>query len=115
MAQLPDYDENTTQLIIPKKGTKVIPKGYNELVLNHNYLIMFAKYIINPPDNFTLHTQWNKGIVPEHICMKIKVQQEMGKMVKVGGFGYDYDNQKDLDYFWSGWVPKSSITIIEEI
>ena len=39
----------------------------------------------------------------------------MGKMVKIEGVGFDFENQVDLNTSWCGWVPMKSIKIIKEL
>ena len=73
------------------------------------------KQLLEPSDNFTLHTNWNKGIVPTDKYMKCIVEQFLGKMIKITGIGYDYENQIDKQTSWEGWLPTDSITIIKEI
>ena len=47
--------------------------------------------------------------------MKIDVSKIMGKMVKVNSVGYDMKHQVDSNDVWSGWLPRKSITIIENL
>ena len=86
-----------------------------ELQKDHYYLVKVEKYIINPPSNFTLHSNWNNGIIPKDEYMKIDVLQLMGKMVKINSIGYDIENNTDTGNHWEGWLPISSITILKEI
>lgn len=79
------------------------------------YLISVEDYILNPPEGFTLHTNWNNNVVPKFKFMKIDVLQIMGKMIKVTSMGYDMHTQKDIPEMWSGWLPQKSITIIERL
>lgn len=107
--KLPEYNENSELLVIPRTLHKV-----EILQINHIYLIEVAEYITNPPSNFTLSDNWNKGIVPKCKCMKIEVCNIQGKMIQVNAFGYDYINQCDLPYTYMGlWLPIKSITILE--
>ena len=107
IAQLPEYDENTTHIIIPKVGSKV--NIINDLNINQNYLIIVEEYIIKPYNGFTLHDNWNNGIIPTDKQMEIKVEQIMGKMVKVSAVGYN--DRKP----WNGWLPRKSIHILKEL
>jgi hypothetical protein len=110
VAQIPEYDDNTTRMIIPKAS--FIPE---EWITGRCYLIKLENYIVNPPDNFNLHEQWNNGIVPKHHYMKCEVVNKMGKMIKVEGIGFDIVTNTATNDFWSGWLPKKSIKKIEEI
>ena len=108
---VPPFDDSTTQLTIARNNVKPI-SGLQE---DHCYLISVEDYILNPPDGFTLHTNWNNNIAPKHKVMKIDVTKVMGKMVKVNSLGYDMENQIDTTDMWSGWLPQKSITIIERL
>ena len=77
------------------------------------YIIELESYIINPPPNFTLHTNWNNGVVPKERVMQCVVEKIMGKMVFVNGIGYDRENLSYIDGTeWKGWLPEKSISVI---
>ena len=106
VANIPFFDDNTTEIFIQKGGRVIIKE---DLVLNHRYKIEVEDYIIKPYEGFTLHDNWNNGIVPKDKVMNCKIIQIMGKMIKVEAVGVDTNNS------WSGWLPRKSIHIIEEI
>ena len=108
---LPNYDEDTVELLI-EKGNK---SATIFLEQDNCYLISVEDYILNPPEGFTLHTNWNQGRTPTHKFMKIDVTKIMGKMVKVTSVGYDMENHSDTTDLWDGWLPEKSITIIERL
>lgn len=105
------YSDSTTQLEFLKSDVK----RDTELQADHCYLISVEDYILNPPEGFTLHTNWNNNIIPKHKFMKIDVLQIMGKMIKVNSVGFDMKNQIDIGDTWSGWLPQKSIKIIERL
>lgn len=104
-------DETETGIHI-SKATEAVQQS---LVQDNCYLISVADYILNPPQGFTLHTNWNNNIAPKHKVMKIDVSKVMGKMIKVNSVGYDLKNNVDTNDFWEGWLPEKSITIIERL
>lgn len=108
---LEPYDDSTTTIHINRRTDG----GNLFLEQDKCYLISIEDYILNPPDGFTLHTNWNNGIAPMCKVLKIDVSKIMGKMIKVNAMGYDLKNQCDLPYFWEGWLPQKSITIIERL
>ena len=108
---VPSYDDSTTHLTLSRNDIKVV----ESLQEDQCYLISVDDYILNPPDGFTLHTNWNNNTCPKHKVMKIDVTKIMGKMVKVNSMGYDMKNHIDLPDMWSGWLPQKSITIIERL
>lgn len=86
-----------------------------QLCLNGYYLIKLADYVINEPENFSLSYDWNQGTKPTTHYNKVQVNQLRGKMVNLTCVGYDYENQKDLNNVWTGWVPFKSITILTQL
>lgn len=110
VAQLPPYDEFTRQLHIPKANS-----SEQFLQVNKCFLIQLEPYILNPPEGFTLHDNWNQGRKPPREFLKVEVAQVMGKMVRVNALGFDYSTQTDTDEIWEGWLPKKSIRILHEL
>lgn len=110
VAEIPEFDDNTTEIAIPKQEAK----EYN-INVGKYYLIELENYIINPPETFTLHINWNNNIVPKDKYMKVEIVGIMGKMIKVNGVGYDFVNKIDLNTMWEGWLPRKAITIIKEL
>ena len=108
IAKIPAFDDDTTELIIDKVS-EVDIKSLDTLSVGKCYRIVVADYIIRPFDGFTLHDNWNQGIVPTDPTMNIEVIQVMGKMVKVNAVGV-VDNK-----LWSGWLPQKSILHFEEL
>jgi hypothetical protein len=39
----------------------------------------------------------------------------MGKMVKITSVGYDYQNSRDTNDIWEGWLPRSAVKIVKEL
>ena len=110
VADIPAWSKDTAELIISKKTVEEI-----EFQEGHFYLIELADYLLDPPDGFTLHINWNNNNVPKHKFMKCQCVKVMGKMIKILGVGFDYENRMDLDEDWDGWLPLKSITILREI
>lgn len=111
LCKVPPYTPETLELFIPKQelNKKTI------FDVNSWYIIQLEHYIINPPPDFNLHSNWNKGIVPKYEFMKAQVLQCMGKMLKIKGVGYDITNNLDTSYIWEGWLPSKSVKIIEKL
>ena len=110
--EVPAVNDSTNVITLHKDQIKQASSGLHE---DCCYLISVEDYILNPPDGFTLHTNWNNNIAPKHKVMKVDVTKIMGKMVKVNSMGYDMKNQVDTNDMWSGWLPQKSITIIERL
>ncbi len=110
---IPSYDDSTTQLIIEKSNKQ--PSDIS-LQIGGKYIIQLANYIVNPPENFTLQDNWNKGIIPKSNVLKCELTNIMGKMIKIRGNGFDITNRinKD-DYYDELWLPQKGFTIIEKV
>lgn len=109
---LPEYNESTTHLVI-QKVNKI---SNDDINVGDCYMIEVANYIINPPENFDLHTNWNGGIKPVYKHMKCAVTRIMGKMIKVDATYFDLNTGLDIGKeMWSGWLPLKSIKIIRRI
>lgn len=106
------YDDNTTEIVIPKSNVSVKV----DLQVNHNYNIYVEDYILHEPPNFTLSTNWNGGVVPKSKYMNICVTQIMGKMIRIDGCGFDIQNHTtSTDSYIGLWLPRESIHIVKEI
>ena len=109
---LPEYDEDTTYIFIPKQSNN---KSI-ELNIDRYFIIKLAKYILYPPENFTLDSNWNHGIHPKSEYMIVTPIKFVGKMIQFDGCGYDYYNNRNLDDVYNGlWLPQGGIEVIEEI
>lgn len=111
VAQLPAGWESHNYIFIPKT-LQIESKNVLE---NHCYLIELEDYLLNPPPNFTLSTNWNGGSNPKSKWYKCEISKVMGKMIKITGLEYDNVNQVDLDRVWEGWLPAGGIKVLKEI
>lgn len=111
VANLPPYDDTTVTMTIPKH----CGVDGDDLKKDSCYLIHVEPYILNPPEGFTLHDNWNNGILPKHEYMKAEVNILLGKMVKITSVGFDYTNNADTNDIWEGWLPRSAVKIIREL
>lgn len=114
-APLPEYDDNTTLITILRKSVEPgaqVP----QLIENHCYIIELESYILDEPPNFTLSSNWNRGIIPKSKHLQIEVSKVMGKMTQVNGSGYDIMNEQPLTDGYIGlWLPVLGIKIIREV
>lgn len=106
---IPDIDDSTYEIVIPKQ-VKYVLVNFKE---GHQYVIDLADSIVNPPQDSSLHANWNNNVVPKDARMQVVVQQVMGKMLKISGFGLDGEMQ--TGNIWCGWVPQQSIKVVKEI
>ena len=111
-AKIPPIDGDEQIIYIPRGEIEIPPM----VVAGGYYIIELENYIINPPDTFVLHTNWNNGVAPKEKVMQCVVEQVMGKMIRVNGIGYDRVNECYIDGTeWHGWLPQKSISIIRRL
>lgn len=107
-----DYNDNTTYIYIPKSGQL----SAVDLQVDHNYNIYVEDYILHEPSNFSLSTNWNKGVVPSSKYLNICVISKMKDMICVDGCGWDnINNVVKADCYTGLWLPQSSIHVVKEI
>ena len=114
-APLPDYDDDTTVITILRKS---VEPNINTPTFKQNscYLIELEDYILKEPPNFTLSSNWNRGIIPKSKFLKVEVCKVMGKMIQVNGSGYNPLDNIDKDDSYIGlWLPAISAKIHYEI
>lgn len=104
-ADLSNFDPETNTYYIPKRVDKKIEE-------DKCYLIRLK------PQAFTnryVIDNWNNGSIPDCKYLKIDVSRKMSKMIKVVSVGFDYEHNKDLSYFWNGWLSTDDIEVIDYI
>lgn len=104
-ADLSNFDAKTNTYMIPKRVDVKIEE-------DKCYLIQLLPTLFK---NETLKINWNSGNMPTFDYMKIDVSKMIGKMIKVVGTGYDFEEQKDLATFWSGWLSTQDIKVIKKL
>lgn len=112
VADLPKWEEDDLHLVIPKKAGLI---NKIDFVENQEYIIQLEKYLIEPFEGFTLHDNWNKGTHPNHLFLKVKVNQIMGKMINLSTIAYDFKTKQLINETWNGWLPRKGIKIIESL
>ena len=109
----PEYDDSTTHLVFPRRSD-VVEKDDTTFVLNGVYKIVLANYIVSPPPNFTLDTDWNKGKHISDTTLLIQVTQIAGKMIRFTGRGYNFNTDTTNNNFYDNmWIPAKSIISYE--
>lgn len=101
-----DWDDSTTTIIIQKQGTNN-KSTRTDFIIGMSYDIIIADYIINPPPEFSLASNWNFGTTPPEVNLCATVLQIMGSMIKFKCVG------KTTNVIWEGWLPRNSIKKIE--
>jgi len=109
IANISPYNNDSTEIYINGIRKEKI------LQFNKYYHIVLENYIVNPPPNFDLATNWNDGTTPEDPDINAEIIQATNadlaeaKMLRISG------KCEPSGKFWTGWVPKKSIIRIEEL
>lgn len=107
-ARLPNFDDNTTHLLI-KKYEPI------SVVANCYYLIEISAGVLNPTANSLLASNWNNGSIPKYNHYKCEINRVVGTMIKVTGLAFDINTNSDINEMWSGWLPLDGINIIKKL
>lgn len=108
IANLDNFDITTNTYHISKVNEIKIE-------LNKTYLIKLDKSLLNFETSQMLAINFNHNSVPTNSYMKVEINKMMNNLLYVIGIGYDFENKKDLNNIWSGWLPKNNIDIMEKI
>jgi len=114
LAKLPEYDDLTTSMFIPR-GQRLVSVSSNNLQVGNIVVIKLENYIVNPPEGFTLADNWNSGISPKSFYLKGRIQQIIGKMVnfEANGFNINTGNVIDSEYYSQLWLPIKGFKILD--
>lgn len=97
------FDENTTELFIPK--TLIISNAaLNKGVV---YRIKLEPFITNPYQSSTLASNWNNGVIPKYDEYIVEIVDKMANMIKVNGVAA----ANTAEQFF-GWLPDNGFTVI---
>jgi hypothetical protein len=108
VADLSNYNKSKGEFLIPR-----IRKI--RLEENSYYIIKLDSMLLNASEMSVLSSNWNHGTFPPHTYLKVDVSKVLGKMVKVNSIAYDFENNKDLNSSWSGWLPIEQVEVLEKI
>ena len=111
VANIPYFDDYSVIINIPK-GSLLNVTPYQ---IGKCYLVELADYVINPPEGYTLSSNWNNGTSPKYKYYKCEIVKIVGKMICILGCGYDAEKMQDTNDLWEGWVPQAGIKIIQEL
>lgn len=111
VANVPILSEDMTVIQIPK-GSENEVSPYQ---VNKCYLMALEDYIINPPPDFTLADNWNKGSIPKYKYYLAEISKVVGKMIYISGVGYNMETATSTLDMWEGWIPQKAIKLIKEV
>lgn len=102
------FDDNTTKIIIKRRVDIKLAEG-------EYYLIKISDFMINPPANSVINSNWNQGNNPHYKYYKVEINKILNNMIKVSGVSDDYEHDGIQNEFWSGWIPREELTVIQKI
>lgn len=103
-----DWDENSEVIYFYNNQSSEIDFEIGKL-----YRIQLENYILNEPPNFTLSSNWNKGIIPTSEILDARIVNIQGKMIQVNAIGFDpISNTQKTDSYNYLWLPKKSVIIL---
>ena len=107
VAKIPDFTEDDLTITIPKY-TETSRLDFQE---NGTYLIELEDYLLHPSDTFTLHKEWNNGVIPKSKFLKAKVIRMHGRMIQFDAVDTNYEGDAVGDHYPSLWLPFKSIKL----
>lgn len=108
-ADLPEYNENTTHIVIPQK---IIGNSFN-FITGKKYRIKVDNFILNKDSILT--SNWNNGLVINDEYMDIVVNKSNSTMVLCNAYGFDNTNNHiNSNIYNNVWLPKQNIVVLGE-
>ena len=111
VACIPQFNDKDIVISIPK-GSVLNVSQYE---VGKYYIVELADYIVDPPEGFTLASNWNKGSSPKYKYYKCEIVKTVGKMVCILGYGLNPLTGQDTGDLWEGWVPQGGIKLLQEL
>lgn len=101
--------KDTDKVIHIRKGLNI-----NEFKIGNGYEIVLDDILLNPPNDFSFHINWNKGIVPRGKYLKCFVVAKIASIIKVDSVVCN-ENFEDSNIIWSGWLPIDMIRKVGDL
>ena len=111
VANIPPFGDDAIMITIPKGSTLNV----TQYQIGKCYLVELADYVVNPPEGYTLASNWNKGTSPKYRYYKCEIVKVVGKMICILGCGVNPVTGQDTSDLWEGWVPQQGIKLIQEL
>ena len=98
---------------LSEEGSFIVPKrSKTNLDIGQEYIIELSDDLLIKGKNDILESNYNHGKVPQNKYLHGEAESSLGKLLLFTGCGYD---DKDLDTFWRGYLPKDKIKIIKKL
>lgn len=114
-ANMSSYDDSTTLIHIDKREDNSKTSDSVTLKIGTKYRFMVQDYILKEPQNFSLSSNWNNGVIPVSKYMEGTVTNIQGNMIQFNSVGFDVNtNTEKEDRYLGLWLPRKSITVLGE-
>ena len=107
-ADLSNFDPNTNTYRIKKRVDVKLEAG-------NTYLIKLDDKLLVSDLCPQLQYTFNGGRLPIDKYCKADVEKVVGGYMRVVCLGYDDERKADLTTVWQGWLPTSSVTVLERL
>lgn len=107
-ADLSDFDPNTNTYHIKRRVDVKLEAG-------NTYLIKLDDKLLVSDLCPQLQYTFNGGRLPIDKYCKADVEKVVGGYMRVVCLGYDNECKTDLASVWQGWLPISSVTVLERL
>ena len=99
VAKIPKFDDNTTQIIIPRHEEKVFDEG-------KYYILSLDDYICSA--NSSVYINWNNRTIPPKNIIGM-VEKKTVNMILFAGCEFDTSTQKRTNNLCKVWIPVQNI------
>lgn len=101
-----DFNEGDTEIFIPRT-IKILNTSLSQ---GEYYVIKLNESVVHPPENSTLASNWNRGIVPEHDMYFAEITDKKGNMIRINGVATEFPT-----YRFCGWIPIDGFEVISKL
>lgn len=105
VAKLPDYDDSTTHMIIPKHKEITYEEG-------KYYILTLDDYICS--QNSSVFINWNNRIAPPKDIIGM-VERKTSNMILFGGCAFNTITQKRTEQQYRVWIPIANIVSTKQV
>lgn len=105
VAKLPEYDDSTTHMIIPKHKETVYEEG-------RYYILALDDYICS--QNSSVFINWNNRVAPPKDMIGM-IEKKTINMILFAGCGFNVVTQKRTENQYRVWIPIANIVLAEQV
>ena len=105
VAKVPEFDDSTTQMLIPRHKDMVYEEG-------KCYILSLDDYICS--QNSSVFINWNNRVAPPKNLIGM-VEKSVSNMILIGGCAFNPIIQKKTEQQYRVWIPVANIVSAEQI